>query len=104
MLGFKSRYPHKKEKRLLNNLLVKFFIIVIYHIIEKGDEKIVKIEAKPGDRVELLEMEDTLSRLKKGDKGTVIRIDEEEDLIWVDWDNGERLALLADIDKYKIVK
>jgi len=49
-------------------------------------------------------MEDTLTRLRKGDRGTVIRIEEEEDLIWVDWDNGERLALLADIDKYKILK
>lgn len=49
-------------------------------------------------------MEDTLTRLKKGDQGTVIRIEDEEDLIWVDWDNGERLALLADIDKYKILK
>ena len=49
-------------------------------------------------------MEDTLTRLKKGDKGTVIRIEEDEDLIWVDWDNGETLALLADIDKYKIIK
>ena len=49
-------------------------------------------------------MEDSLTKLKKGDQGEVIRLDEEEDLIWVDWDNGERLALLADIDKYKIVK
>jgi len=67
-------------------------------------KKIVKIKAKVGDRVEILEMEDTLTRLEKGDRGTVIRIEEEEDLIWVDWDNGERLALLADIDKYKILK
>jgi len=69
-----------------------------------GLKKIVKIKAKVGDRVELLEMEDTLTRLEKGDRGTVIRIEDEEDLIWVDWDNGERLALLADIDKYKILK
>jgi len=69
-----------------------------------GVGNIVKINAKVGDRVELLEMEDTLTRLKKGDRGTVIRIEKEEDLIWVDWDNGERLALLADIDKYKVIK
>ena len=59
---------------------------------------------KVGDRVELLEMEDTLSKLKKGDQGIVFKIEEDEDLIWVNWDNGEKLALLADIDKYKIVK
>jgi len=67
-------------------------------------KNIVKIKAKVGDRVEIIEMEDSLTRLKKGDQGKVIRIDEEEDLIWVDWDNGERLALLADIDRYKIIK
>lgn len=45
-----------------------------------------------------------MSSLQKGDKGTVSKIEEDEDLIWVDWDNGEKLALLADIDKYKVIK
>lgn len=49
-------------------------------------------------------MEDTLTRLKKGDRGTVTRIEKDEDLIWVDWDNGETLALIADADRFKIVK
>jgi len=59
---------------------------------------------KKGDRVEILEMQDTMTSLTKGSKGTVKRIDEDEELIWVDWDNGEELALLIGIDKYKIVK
>ena len=59
---------------------------------------------KVGDRVELLEMNDTFSRLGKGDKGTVFKIEEDQDLIWVKWDNGEKLALLADMDKFKVVK
>ena len=62
------------------------------------------IKAKVGDRIELVEFEDSLSNLKKGDKGTIFKIEEDQDLIWVNWDNGEKLALLADIDKYKIVK
>ena len=45
-----------------------------------------------------------MTSLEKGDKGTISKIDHEEDLIWVKWDNGENLALLADIDKYKIIK
>ena len=61
------------------------------------------IKVKVGDRVELLEMMDTMTRLEKGSKGTVSKIEEEEDLIWVDWDNGEKLALLADVDKFKVV-
>ena len=58
---------------------------------------------KVGDRVELLAMEDTMTRLKKGSRGTVSRIEADEELIWVNWDNGEKLALLMGIDKYKLV-
>ena len=37
---------------------------------------------------------------------TVFKIENEDDdpLIWVEWDNGERLALLQGIDKFKLVK
>ena len=62
------------------------------------------IKVKVGDRVEILEMEDSLTKLKKGDQGTVFKIEEDQDLIWVNWDNGEKLALLADLDKFKVVK
>ena len=62
------------------------------------------INVKVGDRVELLDMMDTMTKLEKGSKGTVYKIEDEEELIWVNWDNGEKLALLADVDKYKIIK
>ena len=58
---------------------------------------------KIGDRIELLEMIDTMTKLQKGSKGTVTKIEEDQDLIWVDWDNGEKLALLTDVDKYRII-
>lgn len=45
-----------------------------------------------------------MTSLKEGSKGTVEKIDEYEELIWVNWDNGERLALLDGIDKYKVIK
>ena len=60
---------------------------------------------KVGDRVELLFINDTWTKLQKGDKGTICNIDNEDDsLIWIDWDNGEHLALLEGIDKFKVVK
>ncbi|MCK4364462.1 MAG: DUF4314 domain-containing protein [Thermoplasmatales archaeon] len=59
---------------------------------------------KVGDRVELIQTDDTMTDLKPGAKGTVFKIDDEQELIWVNWDNGEQLALLAGIDKFKIVK
>ena len=64
----------------------------------------MSIDVKNGDRVEILEMTDTMSKLKKGDKGTVFKVEVDQDLIWVNWDNGEKLALLTDVDKFKIIK
>ncbi len=61
-------------------------------------------KVKVGDRVELLEMTDTMTKLEKGSKGTVTKIEEDQDLIWVDWDNGEKLALLDGIDKFKVAR
>ena len=60
-------------------------------------------KVKVGDKVELLEMDDSMSRLQKGSKGKVVKIEEEQELIWVKWDNGEELALLMGIDKFKII-
>jgi hypothetical protein len=59
---------------------------------------------KVGDRIKIVEMDDGLTRLEKGSKGTVKNIDVEQDLIWVDWDNGEKIALIKGIDKYKVIK
>jgi len=67
-----------------------------------GIKKIVKV----GDRVELITMNDTWTKLEKGSKGIVSKIEKEDDeaLIWIKWDNGEKLALLEGIDKFKAVK
>ena len=57
-----------------------------------------------GDRIELIDTNDSWTKLEKGSKGTVAKIEEDQDLIWVKWDNGEKLALLDGIDKYKVGK
>ncbi|UCF50404.1 MAG: DUF4314 domain-containing protein [Thermoplasmatales archaeon] len=59
---------------------------------------------KVGDRIIIIEMDDGLTNLEKGSKGTVKNIDTDQDLIWVDWDNGEKIALIKGIDKYKVIK
>ena len=66
----------------------------------------MKKTVKVGDRVQIIFMNDTWTRLKTGDKGTVFKVEIslDETLIWVDWDNGEQLALLEGIDEFKIVK
>jgi hypothetical protein len=66
----------------------------------------MKKAVKIGDRVQIIFMNDTWTRLKAGDKGTVFKVEKSSDetLIWVDWDNGEQLALLEGIDEFKIVK
>lgn len=66
----------------------------------------MKNKVKIGDKVELVYINDSMTRLKPGDKGKVMKIESETDetLIWVQWDNGEHLALLDPIDKYKVIK
>ena len=59
---------------------------------------------KAGDRIQLISTDDTWTKIKAGDKGTVFEIDEEQELIWVKWDNGEKLALLSGVDKFKVLK
>ena len=67
-------------------------------------EKIFLGLIKVGDRVELLEMLDTWTKLEKGSIGTVTKIEKDQELIWVKWDNGEKLALIEGIDKFKVIK
>ena len=66
----------------------------------------MKKAVKVGDRGQIIFMNDTWTQLKAGDKGTVFKVEKSPDeaLIWVDWDNGEQLALLEGIDEFKIVK
>jgi fructose-1,6-bisphosphatase len=66
----------------------------------------MKKKVKVGDRIELDFINDSWTRLKPGDQGTVVQIESESDetLVWVQWDNGERLALLDPIDKFNVVK
>jgi len=65
---------------------------------------VVKSTVKVGDRVQLVETDDSWTNLESGAKGTVYKIDEEQDLIWVEWDNGEDLALINGVDKFKVIK
>jgi hypothetical protein len=61
-------------------------------------------EIKIGDKVELIETDDSWTNLKKGSKGTIFKIEKDQDLIWVNWDSGEKLALLVGVDKFKVIK
>ena len=64
----------------------------------------LKDHVKVGDIIELIYTTDTITSLTSGSRGVVTSVDEEQDLIWVDWENGEHLALIDGIDTYKIIK
>jgi len=64
----------------------------------------MNVKVKVGDKVELINIDDGMTKLEKGAKGIVEKIEEDQDLIWVKWDNGEKLALILGIDKFKVVK
>jgi hypothetical protein len=64
----------------------------------------MNVKVKIGDKVELVHTDDSMTNLQKGSKGVVEKIEEDQDLIWVKWENGEELALLNGIDKFKVLK
>jgi len=59
-----------------------------------------------GDRVELVFTTDEMTILKPGDQGTVYEIDGDlgDRVFWIEWANSEKLALLEEVDKFKVVK
>ena len=61
-------------------------------------------DVKIGDRIELIETDDTWANIKKGSKGIIFNIEEDQDLIWVNWESGEKLALIYGVDKFKVIK
>jgi hypothetical protein len=63
-----------------------------------------EISVKIGSRIKLIETDDTWTNLEKGSMGTVVKFDKDQDLIWVKWDTGEKLALIIGVDKFKIIK
>lgn len=65
-----------------------------------GKKEFVKV----GDKIQLIFTDDAMTKLKKGDIGTVYKIDEDQDLVWVKWDSGEELALIQGVDKFSLVK
>lgn len=61
---------------------------------------------KIGDRIELIQTDNPLTNLKRGDKGTVTDIIHVKSRAWFDqivvnWDNGSNLILLDGTDKYE---
>ena len=66
--------------------------------------KILKInDIKIGDKIELIETDDSWTNLKKGSKGTIFKIEKDQDLILVNWESGEKLALIYGVDKFKVI-
>jgi len=71
-------------------------------------KRIINPQINPGDRIELYYMESETS-VPPGTEGTVIDIgidpfDSDSNIIRVKWDNGSRLSLCSEVDKWKMAK
>ena len=56
-----------------------------------------------GTRIELIHMDDPYAPVPSGTKGTVEYVDDMGQ-IGMKWDNGRTLALIPEIDEFKIIK
>jgi hypothetical protein len=65
-----------------------------------------KIDVKVGDTVELVYTNDELTKLRKGDRGVITSIEGEpgDRVFHIKWYNGDSLALLEEVDEFKIIK
>ena len=69
---------------------------------EKEVEQIRQIYTK-GTIIELISMDDPYTKLVSGDRGIVDHVDDAGQ-IHVRWDRGSSLALIPEIDSFKIVE
>lgn len=65
--------------------------------------------ADPGDRVELIHVDDAFTGLVPGDRGTVTKTQYVRDLnehhIWIAWDTGSNLTLIPEAgDQFTVVQ
>ena len=62
-----------------------------------------------GKRIKLVHTNDQYTKLKTGDLGTIVDINQVRIAIkpwihiWVKWDNGSNLALIYGIDQYEVL-
>lgn len=54
-----------------------------------------------GKRITLIFTDDPYTRLKPGDKGTIVGEDDMKQ-IQVNWDSGSTLSMIPGVDKYEI--
>jgi len=65
---------------------------------------------KEGDRIELVYTDDPYTKLRHGDRGTVLRVSEVpfdprvSYQLMVRWDSGSRLSLIIPPDDYKVLR
>ena len=64
---------------------------------------------KVGDRIKLVSTDNPYTRLKPGDSGVVWDIttfelsNQEIKQIWIQWDNGNRFALIEGKDQWEVI-
>lgn len=54
-----------------------------------------------GTRIELISMDDPYTKLKSGDMGTVVGVDDAGQIV-MNWDRGSSLSLIPGEDSFKI--
>lgn len=63
----------------------------------------IKAMYPQGTRIELIYMDDPYAPVSSGTKGTVEYVDDMGQ-IGMKWDNGRTLALIPEVDEFKIIK
>ena len=68
-----------------------------------NEVNVIKARFLKGTRIELIKMNDPYAPVLESTKGTVEFVDDMGQIA-MQWDNGRTLALIPDVDKFKVIK
>ena len=68
-------------------------------------EQVKRIRAAypAGTRIVLIDMDDAYTRLRPGDQGTVLGVDDAGQIMML-WDSGSRLSLIPGVDSFRMAE
>lgn len=72
-------------------------------IMSKEQARRIRAAYPVGTRIVLIDMDDPYTKLRPGDKGTVMGVDDAGQIM-MQWDSGSRLSLIPGVDSFRMAE
>lgn len=72
-------------------------------IMSKEQARRIRAAYPAGTRIVLIDMDDPYTKLRPGDEGTVMGVDDAGQIM-MQWDSGSRLSLIPGVDQFRMAE